>query len=126
VATLLARLKPVGGKADAFGGAATLTDALSKVLADESTRKSIIAVRLSVAEAGTNSHGIATITYEHDDSRHQLSFVRDEAVSTPAIAPANPSAAGRSMRFTALPYPGFKAAVQANHSRATSNAGRRR
>lgn len=81
MATILARLKPVAGRTDAFGGAATLTDALSKVLADKSTRKSIIAVRLSVAEAGTNSHGQATITYEHDDARRQLSFVRDEAVS---------------------------------------------
>ena len=50
VATIIAKLKPVGGKTDAFGGAATLTEALSKVLADKATRDSIIAVRLSVAE----------------------------------------------------------------------------
>jgi hypothetical protein len=81
VAGLLARLKPVGGRCDAFGGAATLTDALSSVFADKSTRESVIAVRLSVAEAGTNSHGLSTITYERDGARHLLSFVRDEAVS---------------------------------------------
>lgn len=80
-ATLLACLKPVGGKTDAFGGAANLTDALGEVLADETARDSIIAVRLSMAEAATNSHGSATITYEHGGSRHCLSFVRDEAVS---------------------------------------------
>lgn len=81
VATIIAKLKPVGGQTDAFGGATTLTDALSNVLTDESARASIIAVRLSVAEAGTNSHGLAVIVYEHNGTRHQLSFVRDEAVS---------------------------------------------
>ncbi len=81
VATIIAKLKPVGGKTDLFGCAATLTDALSNLLADQLTRDSIIAVRLSAAEAGTNSHGLAVITYELDDSRHQLSFVPDEAGS---------------------------------------------
>ncbi|OQW66536.1 MAG: hypothetical protein BVN28_00180 [Nitrospira sp. ST-bin4] len=81
VATIIAKLKPVGGQTDAFGGANTLTDALSNVLTDESARANIIAVRLSVAEAGTNSHGLAVIVYEHNGTRHQLSFVRDEAVS---------------------------------------------
>lgn len=81
VATIIAKLKPVGGKTDAFGGAATLTDALSNVLTDKATRDSIVAVRLSVAEAGTNSHGLAAITYEHGDTQRQLFFVRDEAMS---------------------------------------------
>lgn len=81
VATIIARLKPVGGKTNTFGGAATLTDALSNVLTDKESRNSIVAVRLSAAEAGTNSHGLATITYDHGGTRHQLSFVRDEAVS---------------------------------------------
>lgn len=81
VAAIIAKLRPVGGKTDVFGGAATLTDALGNILADNATRTSIIAVRLSVAEAGTNSNGLAVITYECDGTRHQLSFVRDEAVS---------------------------------------------
>ncbi|MBA3677777.1 MAG: hypothetical protein H0W74_10320 [Sphingosinicella sp.] len=81
IAAIIAKLKPVGGKTDALGGAATLTDALSNVLTDETIRASIISVRLSVAEAGTNSHGLAVINYEHDGARRQLSFVRDEAVS---------------------------------------------
>ena len=81
VATIIAKLKPVGGKTNTFGGAATLTDALSNVLTDKECRNSIVAVRLSAAEAGTNSHGLATITYDHGGTRHQLSFVRDEAVS---------------------------------------------
>jgi hypothetical protein len=81
VATIIARLKPVGGKSEIFGGAATLTDALSNLLDDKSLRECIVAVRLSVAEIGTNSHGLAVITYEYDGARCQLSFVRDEAVS---------------------------------------------
>jgi hypothetical protein len=81
VATVIAKLKPVGGQTDAFGGATTLTDALSNLLADQAARASIIAVRLSVAEAGTNSHGLAVVTYKRAGTRHQLSFVRDEAVS---------------------------------------------
>ena len=81
VATIIARLKPVGRKTDAFGGAATLTEALSNIIADKAMCDSIVAVRLSVAEAGTNSNGLAVIVYEQDGSRRQLSFVRDEAVS---------------------------------------------
>jgi hypothetical protein len=81
VATILARLKPVGGITDAFGGAATLTDALSHLLSDKSARESIVAVRLSVAEAGTNSHGLAVITYEREASRCRLTFMRGEALS---------------------------------------------
>tara|TARA_B110001454_G_scaffold178540_1_gene171410 strand:- start:1571 stop:3019 length:1449 start_codon:yes stop_codon:yes gene_type:complete len=81
VATIIARLKPVGGKTDVFDGAATITEALSHILADQAARDSIVAVRLSVAEVGTNSNGIAVITYERNDMRHELTFVRDEAVS---------------------------------------------
>src|SRR3546814_14656842 len=69
------------GKTDVFGGAATITEALGHILADQTARDSIVAVRLSVAEVGTNSNGIAVITYERNDTRHELTFVRDEAVS---------------------------------------------
>ena len=81
VATIIAKLKPVSGQTDAFGGATTLTDALSNVLTDKAVRATIIAVRLSVAEAATNSYGLAMIVYERNGTRCQLSFVRDEAVS---------------------------------------------
>jgi len=70
VATIIAKLKPVGGQTDAFGGATTLTDALSNMLTNEVARTTIIAVRLSVAEAGTNSHGLAVISYERNGARH--------------------------------------------------------
>lgn len=81
VATILAKLKPVGGKTEEFGNATTLTDALSSILIDCAIRHGLVSVRLSVAEAATNSHGLAVITYEHDGRRSQLSFVRDESVS---------------------------------------------
>lgn len=81
VAAILGRLKPVGGRTDAFGGATTITEALSNVLTDAETRASIVAVRLSVAEIGTNSNGIAVMVYQQDGIRKELAFVRDEAVS---------------------------------------------
>lgn len=81
VATIIAKLKPVGANTGTFGGAVTLTDAFSHLLSDKSVRESVVAVRVSVAEAGTNSHGLAVVTYEREGARHQLSFVRDEAVS---------------------------------------------
>jgi hypothetical protein len=81
VATIIAKLKPVGGKSDLFGGADTLTNALAHVLTDNATAASIVSVRLSVAEAGTNSHGLAVLTYELDSTRHDLTLVSDTAVS---------------------------------------------
>ena len=81
VATLLARLKPVGGKANRLADASTLTEALITVLSDKTARETIIAVRLSKAEAGTNNNGIATITTEVDGSRREQAFVSSDAVT---------------------------------------------
>lgn len=81
VATVIAYLRPIGSRTEAFGGAATLTEALSYLLQDQTSREGLIAVRLSVAEAGTNSHGSAVITYNRDGARHQLAFVHNDAVS---------------------------------------------
>lgn len=81
VATIIARLKPVGGPTEAFGGAGDLTAALCHLLTDEASRHKLVAVRLSVAEAGTNSNGIAVITFDEAGERKDMSFVRDEAVS---------------------------------------------
>ncbi|NRD89472.1 hypothetical protein C8024_08470 [Sphingopyxis sp. BSNA05] len=74
-------MSPVGGKTDAFGGASTLIDALAFLLKDEGTRMKIVAVRLSAAEIGTNSNGIATITLDENGTRRVLSFIREEATS---------------------------------------------
>lgn len=81
VATIIANLKPVGSENAAFGGASTLTTTLINVLADATLREKIIAVRCSVAEAGTNSHGSATITYDDGVERCHISFVQKEAAS---------------------------------------------
>ena len=81
VATVIAQLKPVGGLTDAFGAADDLTAALCHLLRDETSRQTLVAVRLSVAEAGTNSNGIALITFDEAGERKRITFVRDEAVS---------------------------------------------
>jgi hypothetical protein len=81
VCTIIATLKPVGGKTDALGGAATLAEVLTNVIADQTVREAIVAVRMSVAETAVNSNGLAVITYDWNGARCYLPFVRDEAVS---------------------------------------------
>lgn len=81
VVAVIGKLKPVGGKAEAFGDAISITDALIYILTDQKARSSIIAVRLSVAEAATNSHGLAVITYDDQGVRKELSFVKGESLS---------------------------------------------
>lgn len=81
VVAMIGRLKPVGGKAEAFGDAINITDALIYILTDQKARLSIIAVRLSVAETATNSHGLAVITYDDQGVRKELSFVKGESLS---------------------------------------------
>lgn len=78
---VLEKLKPVGGSMDAFGGAGTISDALCRILTDKTDRERVVSVRLSSAEAGTNSNGLAVITYVENDARKQQVFVRDGAVS---------------------------------------------
>lgn len=81
VAAIMQNLRPVGGITDAFGGATNLMKALAHLLSDGAATDSIVAVRLSAAEAGTNSNGRAVITYDLNDTRHKLSFVSNNAVS---------------------------------------------
>lgn len=81
VAALLANLKPVGGRTDALGGSISLTAALSYLIDDKSARDSLVSVRLSAAESGTNSHGLVVVVCESKGARQRLSFVRDEAIS---------------------------------------------
>jgi hypothetical protein len=116
VATIIAKLKPVGAETSAFGKAATLTDALSNVLSDKTTRRNVVAVRLSVAEAGTNSHGLATITYDRDRARHQVSFVQDEALSLLEPGPKQGSMRNSAIHPSAARW--FSISVSLNGSRA--------
>lgn len=78
---IIERLLPVGGPISHFNGAASLSAILVAILSDPAIRASIIAVRLSVAETGTNSHGGAEIVFQADGVRQTLSFVPNEAVS---------------------------------------------
>jgi len=78
---VLERLSPVGGPIIAFAGAGSLHQALAKILADKDVRATLVAVRLSTAESGTNSHGYAAIHYDQDGVCKRTSYVPPEAVS---------------------------------------------
>lgn len=80
-AAILENLKPVGGDANGFASAPTLSAAIAGILADESARKSLVSLRMSVAESGTNSNGSAVILCERDGTRRQTFYVPREAVS---------------------------------------------
>lgn len=72
---------PVGGPANAFAGAPTLQQALVHILSDEAVRACVIAVRISTAEGGVNSHGSASILYLDGEERRRTSYVPKEAVT---------------------------------------------
>lgn len=72
---------PVGGSASAFADAKTLQEALVKILSDEAIRGTVIAVQVSTAECGVNSHGIASILYKDGDATRRSSYVPKEAAS---------------------------------------------
>lgn len=80
-AAVMERRLPVGGSANAFADATTLRDALVKILSDEAIRGTVIAVQISTAECGVNSHGIASILYKNGDVRRRTSYVPKDAVS---------------------------------------------
>lgn len=72
---------PVGGAEHAFADAATLHTALARILTDEAIRQTVVAVRISTAECGVNSHGSASIIYETGGERKRTSYVPRDAVS---------------------------------------------
>lgn len=80
-AAVLEKLKPAGGEANGFACAADLMAAVNVVLSDEAARRTLVSLRMSVAECGTNANGSATITYENDGSRNRTFYVPREAVS---------------------------------------------
>jgi hypothetical protein len=80
-AVILEKLKPVGGEANAFLAAPNLLTAITAILGDGEVRKSLVNLRMSVAECGTNSHGSATVLYEADGAPRQTFYVPNEAVS---------------------------------------------
>lgn len=72
---------PVGGAERAFANAATLRNALVRILSDDAVRKSVVAVQISTAEGGVNSHGLASILYDDGEERLCTSYVPKMAVS---------------------------------------------
>lgn len=80
-AIALANLQPVGGAAASFRNAKTLEQAVIAILDDKTCRKSLVRLRMTVGETGTNSHGFATLVYDDDGSRKSAHFVPREAVS---------------------------------------------
>ena len=80
-ATVLKSLSPVGGPMGSFYNTASLSDAIALLLTDAHARGSLITVRVILGETGTNSHGGAVLTYEHEDIRKQAFFMPGAARS---------------------------------------------
>lgn len=72
---------PVGGADHAFAGATTLHGALVKILSEDAVRETVVAVQISTAECGVNSHGLASILYEEAEGRRRTPYVPREAAS---------------------------------------------
>ncbi len=82
---ILQNLHPVGGQSASFENASTLIDAIVRLLDDKAARKSLIRLRVTLGETGTNSNGSARLAYTHDDERRVAHFVPKEAVSLPQL-----------------------------------------
>ena len=80
-AAILEKLKPVGGEEAAFAGAGDILSAMTIILADEAIRKTLVSLRMSVAECGTNANGSATIIYESESGRRRTHYVSQMAIS---------------------------------------------
>ena len=78
---ILSDLRPVGGAAASFRGAASLTSAVESLLTDRSAREDLVSLTLSVAERFTNSNGSATLLYTDGAIRRRTAFVSKMAVS---------------------------------------------
>jgi hypothetical protein len=80
-AVILGDLRPVGGTAASFRGAATLTSAVESLLTDRSARENLVSLTLSLAERFTNCNGSATLLYTDGEIRLRTAFVSKMAVS---------------------------------------------
>jgi hypothetical protein len=80
-ATVLQGLKPVGGPEAAFGGAATLKDAMALLLDDDKLRRNLVRLSLSGAEGGTNSSGFASLIFDAEGARRSTDYVPFTAYS---------------------------------------------
>ena len=80
-AKILGDLRPVGGVAASFYAAPTLSDSMALLLADPNARTRFIKLVLSLAEIATNSYGFATLVFEKDGKRCQVSFTSKMALT---------------------------------------------
>jgi len=80
-AVILGNLRPVGGAAASFHGAASLTAAVEHLLTDRPAREGFLVLTLSAAERFTNSSGSATLAYQEGEIRRRAAFVSKMAVS---------------------------------------------
>lgn len=80
-AAILGDLRPVGGAAASFHGAASLTAAVEHLLTDRAAREGFLILTVSAAERFTNSSGSATLTYQEGEIRRRVAFVSKMAVS---------------------------------------------
>jgi hypothetical protein len=106
-ATVLKSLSAVGGPKGSFYNTVSLADAIALLVTDDSTRKSLIVLRIVLGETGVNSSGGAVLTYEHGGARRQacfmprmaVSFTRDGSESSFDFERQLFSAASREMSF---------------------------
>jgi hypothetical protein len=80
-ATILRDLRPVGGEPASCWGASNFMAAIETVLADAEARTSLSNITISGAEAGTNVHGLASVTYRHDGAPRTVWFVSKMALT---------------------------------------------
>jgi hypothetical protein len=80
-ATILRDLRPVGGEAASCWSANNFTNVIETVLATAEARTSLSHIAISVAEAGTNVHGLASVTYRCDGALRTVWFVSKFALT---------------------------------------------
>jgi hypothetical protein len=80
-ALILLDLRPVGGPTAAPGVSGSLSDAIVLLLSQPSARKELLFLTLSLAESGTNAHGIAKLVWRDGALRREAAFVSKMAVS---------------------------------------------
>ena len=78
---MLSDLRPVGGVAASFRGAASVSAAMECLLDNSSAREAFLSLTVSAADSATNANGFATIIYRQGQCRHRASFVSKMAVS---------------------------------------------
>jgi hypothetical protein len=80
-ATILTKLRPVGGAEASFQACVTLGDAVERLLVSPDAIKLLLEVRISNSEFYTNAHCRGSITYVSDDIATTAHYVGQTAAS---------------------------------------------